>query len=133
MKTILSVIQLKKMKRFKNNVHHEEVELPVVCTVTKIKVNKKTKQPMIDETGQPVIQSVKEFPVKRRFYKHKITIKSQVVGDNNRINHKVSEIFDVSTQQFYIINLPYHDLCELLTEEVLQPMPQIGFKYKGRK
>ena len=121
------------MKRFKNSIHHEEVELAVICTVTKFRTDRRTKLPILDEAGQPVVQSIKEIPVKRRFYKHKITIKSQVVGEDNKVNHKVSEIFDSSTQQFYMISMPYNELCELLIEESLQPMAPIGFKYKGRK
>ena len=121
------------MKRFKNSIHHEEVELPVICTVTKFRVDRKTKAPLLDEAGQPIVQSMKEIPVKRRFYKHKISIKSQVVGEDNKINHKVSEIFDTSTQQFYMVSMPYSELCELLIEESLEPMPAIGFRYKGKK
>ena len=120
------------MKKFQNSPFREDIELEVIYTVTKIKLNRKTKEPVLDENNQPIIIGEKEIYIKHIFRKDFITVKAQTISDAGKIDHTTSEIFETSTQKTYRTRIPYKELVELLKRED-EPLQQIGFKYKNRK
>lgn len=120
------------MKKFQNSPFREDIELSVIYTVTKFKISRKTKEPVLDENGQPIITGEKDIDVKHIFRKDFITVKSQAFSSGTKVDHSISEIFETSTQKSYRVRIPYKELVELLRRED-EPLGQIGFRYKNRK
>ena len=83
------------MKKVDNSLHSEDIELPVIYTISKYKT--KNGAPVIDpETNQPIVVATKEIDVKYTFRKYNITVKSQSFKNNkSQVDAKVSEIFEV--------------------------------------
>ena len=120
------------MKKFQNSPFREDIELEVIYTITKIKLNRKTKEPVLDENNQPIITGEKEIYIKHIFRKDFITVKAQAITNEGKIDNTTSEIFENSSQKTYRTRIPYKELVELLKRED-EPMGQIGFRYRNRK
>ena len=120
------------MKKFENNVFQDIIELPVIFSVTKFKMDKKTDQPILDDGNQPIPIAEIDRDMKHKFFKSSISIVSQTFGKNFRPDSKTCEIFESTSQKAYRIRMSYYKLANLLKKED-KPLNQIGFKYKYRK
>jgi len=120
------------MKKFENNVFQDIIELPVIYSVTKYKMDKSTNTPILDEQNQPIPIKEVEVDMKHKFFKTCISIVSQTFGSNIKPDTKTCEIFESTSNKSYRVRMSYYKLANLLKKED-KPLNQIGFKYKYRK
>ena len=111
--------------------YDEDIELPVIFTLVKYKMNRRTKDPILDKEGQPIIISTKEQIVKHSFKKENITIIAQAFNDS-KLDKTLTEVFDKSSGKSFTVKVPYNKVLDMVKLE--DPIiNKIGFRYKNRK
>lgn len=111
--------------------YNEDVELPVIFTLVKYKMNRRTKEPVLDKEGQPIIISTKECTVKHSFKKENISIVAQAFNDS-KIDKTLTEVFDKSSGKSFTVKVPYNKVLDMVKLE--DPIVnKIGFRYRNRK
>jgi uncharacterized membrane protein len=111
--------------------YDEDIELPVIFTLVKYKMNRRTKDPILDKEGQPIIISTKEQIVKHSFKKENITIVAQAFNDS-KLDKTLTEVFDKSSGKSFTVKVPYNKVLDMVKLE--DPIiNKIGFRYKNRK